>query len=157
SASDSDGDSIALLQFWDSGGDTTPLGAAGHYVLNGETMGENQAISVLPSQLSSLTFDSGSGSAQEWVRAYDGFQWSAWESFQINARVDSGPPSVSITNANASIAENQVEQVSPTLFTASDHSGASIQTYEFWQAQSTTGAHFDISGTPVSGYSHDID
>ena len=34
---------------------------------------------------------------------------------------------------------------------------AIIQNYEFWQTQSSTGAHFDISSTPVVGFNHNID
>ena len=43
-----------------------------------------------------------------------------------------------------------------SLFSASDHPGAAIQNYDFWQNQSSTGAHFDISGTPVAGFNHEI-
>ena len=152
SASDSDGDAITRYQFWDSGGDTTPLGAIGHFVLNGEVLGENQAIDVAASRLSSLKFESGSGSALEWVRAFDGFQWSPWVSFNINEGVDT-PPSVSVQNT--SLAENQMVAAS-SLFSASVHAGATIQGYDFWQNTSSTGAQFDVNGTPVAGFNHEI-
>ena len=50
-------------------------------MLNGQTLAENQAIELPVAQLGSLSYDSGSGSALEWARAFDGFQWSAWQSF----------------------------------------------------------------------------
>src|SRR5262249_15242915 len=78
---------------------------------------------------------------------------SSWVSFHINAPVDSGPPTVSAPNA--SLAKNQVVLAS-TLFSASDHPGASIQGYDFWQNQSSTGARFSIGGAPVQGFNHDI-
>jgi len=152
SASDGDGDTITRYQFFDAGGDATPLGAIGHFVLNGEILGENQPIDIAPLQLGSLTFDSGQGSALEFVRAFDGFQWSAWQSFHVNAPVDA-PPTVNAANAN--LAENQMVAAS-SLFSASDHAGATIQNYDFWQRPSSTGAHFAINGAPVAGFNHEI-
>jgi hypothetical protein len=104
--------------------------------------------------LGELPYDAGSGSNEVWARAFDGFQWSAWESFHINTPADSGPPS--ITTPNLAIGLNEVVQAS-SLFTASDHPGAQIQNYEFWDTASGTGAHFAIAGTPVTGFNHNID
>ena len=123
-------------------------------MLNGEILGENQPIDIAPAQLGSLTFHSGSGSALEWVRAFDGFQWSAWESFHVVAPVDSGPPT--LVTPNATLNENQSVSVA-SLVTGSDHAGASIQTYEFWQQQTGTGSHFVVNGSPVVGYRQNID
>jgi hypothetical protein len=154
SVSDPDNDTITKYQFWDAGGDTAPLGGPGHFVLNGETLGENQTIEVSAAQLGSLTFDSGSGSALEWVRAFDGFQWGQWVSFHVDAPIDSGPPTV--ITPNASFAENQPITLA-NLVTGSDHAGASIQTYEFWQQQTGSGSHLVVNGSPVVGYRQNID
>ncbi len=153
-ATDPDGDTITAYQFWDAGGDTAPLDTNGHFVLNGETLGEQQTLQVSSSQLNSLTFDAGSGSALEWVRAFDGFQWSAWQSFNVVAPVDSGPPTLNAPNP--SLAENQSVSLA-SLVSGSDHAGASIQTYEFWQQQTSTGSHLVVDGTPAVGYRQNID
>ena len=68
SVADADDDTITRYQFWDS----TVDASSGHWVVNGVVQGTNQAIDVTPAQLSSTTFQSGSGSDDLWVRAFDG-------------------------------------------------------------------------------------
>ena len=66
SASDADGDTITKYAFWNSGT------GGGHFVLNGVAQGTSQEIDVSASQLSQLSYQSGSGADTLWVRAYDG-------------------------------------------------------------------------------------
>ena len=87
SVTDADGDAIAAYQFWDSTADP----ASGYWVVDGVAQGAGHAINVTPGQLANARFQSGSGTDLLWVRAYDGLQWGAWTSFDINAPVDSAP------------------------------------------------------------------
>ena len=45
----------------------------------------------LRQQMASTTFQSESGSDDLWVRANDGFEWSAWTEFQVNAPLNHVP------------------------------------------------------------------
>ena len=81
SASDPDGEAITKYQFWDS----TANALSGHFVVGGVAQGTGQAIDVTAAQLSSTTFQSGSGSDDLWVRAFDGMAWGAWTEFYVNA------------------------------------------------------------------------
>src|SRR5262245_8424748 len=80
SVTDSDGDAITQYQLWDSTSDP----ASGHWVVGGVAQGTNQNINVSAAQLSSTTFQSGSGSDDLWVRAFDGTTWSSWTEFHVN-------------------------------------------------------------------------
>ena len=84
---DADSDTIISYQFWDSTADQT----SGHFVVNGVAQGTNQNIDVSAAQLASTTFQSGSGSDDLWVRAFDGTAWSAWKEFHVNAPVNNAP------------------------------------------------------------------
>ena len=87
SVSDADGDAITQYQFWDSTADAL----SGRFVVGGVAQGSGQNIDVTAAQLSSTTFQSGSGSDDLWVRAYDGILWSAWTPFHVNAPVNHAP------------------------------------------------------------------
>src|SRR2546430_1740843 len=87
SVTDANGDSITQYQLWDSTGDP----ASGHWIVNGVVQGSNVAIDVTAAQLASTTFQSGSGSDDLWVRANDGFLWSDWKEFHVNAPLDQAP------------------------------------------------------------------
>ena len=85
--SDADGDAITSYQFWDSTSDPS----SGHFVVGGVAQGTNVAIDVTAAQLASTTFQSGSGSDDLWVRAYDGTHWRTWKEFHVNAPIDQAP------------------------------------------------------------------
>jgi hypothetical protein len=57
---DSQGDTITKYQFWDSTSDAN----SGHFVVNGNAQGVNQAIDVTAAQLAQTTFQTGSGADQ---------------------------------------------------------------------------------------------
>ena len=77
SVTDADHDAITAYQLWDSTADP----ASGHWIVNGAAQGAGVAIDVTPAQLSSTTFQSGSGSDDLWVRGSDGTMWGAWTDF----------------------------------------------------------------------------
>ena len=87
SVSDADNDTITNYQFWDA----TMAATSGHWVVNGTAQGVNQIIDVTAAQLAQTTFQSGSGSDDLYVRAFDGHDWSAWTAFHVNAPVNQMP------------------------------------------------------------------
>ncbi len=83
--SDPSGHAITEYQFWDS----TRSSASGHFYLNGVQQAAGTVIDIAASQLSQMTFVTGSISNALQVRAFDGVSWSAgdsaaWAPFTIN-------------------------------------------------------------------------
>ncbi|MBR0995224.1 M10 family metallopeptidase C-terminal domain-containing protein [Bradyrhizobium japonicum] len=76
---DADGDSIGAYQLLDATTDPT----SGHFVVGGIAKDARQVIDVSAGQLSGTTFQSGSGSDDLWVRAFDGTAWGAWKEFHV--------------------------------------------------------------------------
>jgi probable HAF family extracellular repeat protein len=143
-ASDADGDMITTYAFWDTGT------GGGHFMLNGVAKGTNQEIDVAAAQLSQLTYQSGSGADTLWVRANDGYQWSAWSnSFTVTPPLDTAPV---VTVANVTAAHGQSFAAS-SLFTVSDPDGDAITQYGFW---GTGGGHFMLNGI-AQGTNQEID
>jgi hypothetical protein len=77
SASDADGDEILRYGFWDS----TP--GSGAFLVGEVEQGVHRDIQVEAAQLASTEFRVGGTSDLLWVRAYDGFAWSAWQAFNV--------------------------------------------------------------------------
>jgi len=84
SANDADGDTITRYQLLDS----TNASDSGHWVVNGQAQGANQTIDITGAQLPGTTFQSGSGSDDLQVRAFDGTAWGPWKEFHVNAPLD---------------------------------------------------------------------
>jgi hypothetical protein len=146
SARDSDGDDIAQVEFWDAGT------GGGHFMLNGVAQGANQGIFVAAAQLTQLSYKSGSGADTLWVRANDGTQWSPWSSsFTVTAPLDT-PPSVTVSNVNATHGQSFAAS---SLFTASDPDGDTISKYAFWDT-GAGGGHFMLNGV-AQGTNQEID
>ena len=82
-ASDSDGDAITKYDFWD----WNNAASSGHFNVGGAAQGANQDIFVDASQLSSVTFTSGSSFNTDriWARAFDGSAWSDWTAANVSA------------------------------------------------------------------------
>lgn len=139
SVSDADGDAITKYQFWDSTADVL----SGHFVVGGVAQGTGQNIDVTAAQLSSTTFQSGSGSDSLWVRAFDGILWSAWTPFRVNAPVNHVPVA---TGVNVTATHNQNIAAS-SLFNVSDADGDSITKYQFSDSTSSAlSGHFVVAG-----------
>jgi hypothetical protein len=138
---DPDGDDIAQVEFWDTGT------GGGYFMLNGAAQGANQGIFVDATQLSQLTYQSGSGADTLWVRANDGAQWSSWSSsFTVTAPIDSGPM-VTPTNSAIKSFPNQLFAAS-SLISYSDPFNSPATQYDFWNSGGG-GGHFVLNGTAL--------
>lgn len=137
--SDSDGDSIVGYQFWDS----TAGASTGHFMLSGKTLAENQAITITGGDLANVSFQSGSGADQLWVRITDGITWSDWASFNAYAPVNNAPQ-VQVQNV---VSQTNHVFAASALFSSSDLDGDTIQKYQFWDGGiAATSGHFEING-----------
>jgi Ca2+-binding RTX toxin-like protein len=149
SVTDSDIDSIAKYQFWDS--TTDP--ASGHWVVGGVTQDANTTIEITAAQLASTTFQSGSGSDDLWVRANDGTMWGAWKEFHVNAPVNRAPV---VTALDFTATHNQNIAAS-SLFAKSDADGDAITNYQFWDSTTDpSSGHFVVAGV-AQGTNQNID
>ncbi len=117
--------------------DGTDDSASGHFVVNGTIEPANQVIDVSAAQLAQTTFQSGPISDFLGVRAFDGFEWSDWTFFYVNA-LDHAPVA---TAPNVTAARGQSFAAS-SLFTATDADSDPITKYQF----------ADGTADPASGY-----
>ncbi|TWB90546.1 hypothetical protein FBZ93_11499 [Bradyrhizobium macuxiense] len=139
SATDADGDTITNYQLWDSTSDPS----SGHWVVGGVAQGSNVAIDVTAAQLSSTSFQSGSGSDDLWARAYDGIAWGPWKEFHVTAPIDQAP----IVSASDFHATANQSVAATNLFSVSDPDGDSIAQYQVWDSTSSAGSgHWSIGG-----------
>ena len=83
-ASDPDGDTITTYALKDVTGN-------GHFVVNGVVQAANVEIDLTAAQLAQTTYQSGSGSDQFSVRAFDGTLWSGWQTATVTAPVNQAP------------------------------------------------------------------
>lgn len=141
---DGDGDSITACQFWDS----TPDAASGHWVVGGAPQGAGVAIDVTPVQLTTATFQSGSGSDHVWVRANDGTAWGDWTGFFVNAPPDNVPV-VHPTSATFSATHGQ-NIAANSLFSVSDLDNTdTVTAFQFWDSTADpSSGHWVVGGTP---------
>ncbi|MDA9435178.1 hypothetical protein XH88_25915, partial [Bradyrhizobium sp. CCBAU 51627] len=128
SATDADGDAIMAYQLWDS----TPDPASGRWSVGGVAQGSNVAIDISAAQLASTMFQSGSGSDELYVRAYDGTAWSAWKQFFVNGPVDRAPV---VTAVNTTAAHGQTSIAASSLFSTTDADGDAITQYSLWDTE----------------------
>ena len=83
-ASDPDGNPIATYALKDVTGN-------GHFVVNGVVQATNTEIDLTAAQLAQTSYQSGSGSDQFSVRAFDGTLWSGWQTATVTAPVNQAP------------------------------------------------------------------
>ncbi|GIQ77045.1 hypothetical protein [Bradyrhizobium sp. RD5-C2] len=137
--SDADNDTIANYQFWDSTADP----ASGHFVVAGVTQPAGQSIDVSAAQLASTSFQSGSGSDDLWVRAFDGLMWSSWKEFHVNAPADNLP----IVSAADFSANHGQDIAASALFSTADADGDTITNYQLWDSTSDPDSgHWVVAG-----------
>ncbi|UGA44083.1 hypothetical protein HU230_0038690 [Bradyrhizobium quebecense] len=150
SATDGDSDTITAYQFWDSTSDP----ASGHWVVGGVAQATNIAIDVTPAQLTSASFQSGSGSDDLWVRANDGITWGAWKEFHVNAPIDHAP----VVSALDMTATHGQDIAASSLFTVSDADNDTITNFQFWDSTTDPASgHFVVAGvTQPAGQSIDV-
>ena len=79
-ATDPDGDPITTYALKDVTG-------IGHFVVNGVAQATNVEIDLTAAQLAQTIYQSGSGSDQLSISAFDGTTWSAWQSFTVSGPV----------------------------------------------------------------------
>ena len=132
-ATDPDGDTITTYALKDVTGN-------GHFVVNGVTQATNTEIDLTAAQLAQTTYQSGSGSDQFSVRAFDGTLWSGWQTATVTASVDQAPV---VTTSNKTVTHNQSIAAS-SLFTATDPDGDTITTYALKDV--TGNGHFVVNG-----------
>jgi Ca2+-binding RTX toxin-like protein len=138
SVTDADGDTITQYEFWDD------VAGGGYFRVNGVQQGAVQAISA--SNLGSVEYVGGAsgGAEQVWVRANDGLEWSAWESWNIETalHIPNAVPTVSASNSTVLLGES-VDAAA--LFSTADADGDPITKYEFWDSTAGNG-HFTVNG-----------
>jgi hypothetical protein len=149
SVTDADGDAITEYQFWDG------TAGAGHFTVNGVIQGINQIIDVPAAQLSQTSFQTGSGTDDLYVRAFDGKNWSVesgtWTMFHVTGPANHAPVVVA---ADVSATAGQIV-AAPSLFSVTDADGDTITEYQFWDGTPGAG-HFTINGV-IQGVNQIID
>jgi len=139
SATDAENDLITAYQVWDSTADAS----SGYWIVGGVPQLAGRAINITPSQLSSASFQSASGTDLLWVRATDGVLWSNWQSFNVSAPVDHAPVVVPVTATYAATHNQNIPVAS--LFTVSDADHDTITAYQFWDSIPANG-HWVVGG-----------
>jgi len=138
SYSDADGQSATQYQF----GDGTS-GASGHFVVNGVTQGVGVEITVSAAQLAQTTFQTAPGTDQLYVRAFDGFDWSAWQAFTVTGLANHAPAVTASNFTTTSVSQNIAAS---SLFSYSDADGQSATQYQFGDGTAGTSGHFVVNG-----------
>jgi Ca2+-binding RTX toxin-like protein len=155
--SDADGDAIVSYRFYDdnkragTSDDGGAFGTSGYFTVNGVVQAAGQAFDLAAADLGSVQFHTGSNTSDLlWVTAFDGLEWSPWQSFKVNAT--NRAPEVSVTNVMVAPASSnggganqaggaQIVTVGDDkrigashLFNVFDADGDTIVQYEFWDS-----------------------
>ncbi|MGY4198377.1 hypothetical protein ACVI1L_003991 [Bradyrhizobium sp. USDA 4516] len=135
--SDANGDAATKYQFWDSGTSAT---SAYFWTSTNDHWAANTTIEVAAADLADVWIKGGSTTGAEtfWVRAFDGTDWSNWDSFTLTSA--NTPPVV--TAGDHSIHIDQWVTVDNWL-TKTDANGDAITKYQFWDSgTAATSAYF---------------
>ncbi|MBR1162788.1 hypothetical protein JQ569_26765 [Bradyrhizobium elkanii] len=126
--SDANGDAATKYQFWDSGTSAT---SAYFWTSTNDHWAANTTIEVAAADLADVWIKGGSttGSETFWVRAFDGTNWSNWDSFTLTSA--NTPPVV--TANDHSVHVDQWVTVDNWL-TTTDANGDAITKYQFWDS-----------------------
>jgi len=142
-AADIDNDLISKYQLWDASRDPN----SGHFVVNGVAQAAGTVIEVYSTQLTQVSFVTGTVGDNLQIRAFDGIQWSAadtaaWSPFSII--IDRAPV---LTTSNVNLAAGQSRSLS-SLISVSDPEGDAITKYQLWDAtRDSNSGHFTLGGT----------
>lgn len=138
--SDADNDTITAYQLWDSTADPS----SGHWMVGGIAQNPGQAIAITAAQLSSTTFQSGSGSDDLWVQASDGATWGAWKEFRVNAPVDNAP---NVFGTDTGMTDNTSTSVL-NLFHLSDPDNDLPTSIQLWDSKAAASSgHWTVGGS----------
>ncbi|MBR0704584.1 hypothetical protein JQ599_32100 [Bradyrhizobium diazoefficiens] len=149
SVADADGDTITRYQFRD----LTTDAESGHFMVDGVQQNAGVTIDITASQLSKTHFQTGSGSDDIQVRAYDGFAWSAFETAHINAPLNNRP---AITASNSTFAPGQQVSLSG-IFSVSDADGDTMTRYQFWDSTpDPNSGRFVVGGVATASVSLEV-
>jgi Ca2+-binding RTX toxin-like protein len=141
SVTDADGDAVAQYQFWD---DTA---GGGYFTLDGVPQ-TNNPIPVTAAQLAGVEYVGGAdpGTEQVWVRANDGLEWGAWESWNMTTALHIPNAAPEATPAAATQVVLLAQAVSASaLFSVNDADGDPVAQYEFWDSTAGNG-YFAVNG-----------
>lgn len=144
SYSDANGDLATRYQFWDSGTDAT---GAFFATPSNSHWAANTVIDVAASDLSEVWVRGGSATGSEtlWVRAFDGRDWGAWDTFTVTST--NSTPIVTVNDRTVHV--NQWSRVD-TWLTVSDADSDRITKYQFWDSGSATTSAF--LATPTNSH-----
>ncbi|CAN7297053.1 hypothetical protein LJR220_001509 [Bradyrhizobium sp. LjRoot220] len=137
SYSDANGDAATKYQFWDSG---TAATSAHFWTPTNSHWAPNTTIEVSAADLANVWIQGGSttGSETLWVRAFDGFNWGAWDTFTVAST--NAKPVVAV--ADHSLHVNQWTRVGSWM-NVSDANSDTITKYQFWDGgTAATSAYF---------------
>lgn len=137
SYSDADGDAATQYQFWDGG--TGSTSACIWSDIGGGQQAPSTAITVAASDVSKIWIHGGSttGSDTMYVRAFDGHDWSAWDSFTVTSQ--NAAPDATIDDHSVHL--NQWVRASNWL-SSSDPDGDTVTQYQFWDGGTATTSGF---------------
>ena len=127
SYSDADGNPATQYQFWDGG---TASNSGYFWTPDNLHHAANTAITVAASDLNSVWLRGGQTGVSEtmWVRAFDGTDWSDWDSFTFTT-LPNTPPVATINNH--SLDTNEWSRVASWV-SYSDADGNPATQYQFW-------------------------
>ncbi len=125
--SDAENSAATQYEFWDSG---TAADSGYFYTPGNAQHAANTSITVAASDLANVWVRGGQtgGTETMWVRAFDGSDWSAWDSFVFTTQGNTPPVA---TIADQSLQTNQWSQVNSWV-TYSDTENSAATQYEFW-------------------------
>jgi hypothetical protein len=159
SYSDGENDAATWFQFWDSG---TAAGSASFWTASGGYQNANTTISVAAADIGDIWVGGGTtiGSETLWIRAYDGHNWGAWDTFTMNTVANTAPVA---TIADHSLAAGSFAQAA-TWLSYSDVDGDAATQYQFWDGGSAAGgpgiwlvgSGYQTPGTAISVNASDL-
>ncbi len=127
SYADADGNAATTYQFWDGG----PAASSAYFwTPSNPQHAAGETITVAASDLANVWLRGGQavGSETLWVRAFDGSDWSSWDTFNLTT-VPNNPPVATI--ADHSLHTNEWSRVNSWISYA-DPDGNAATTYQFW-------------------------
>ena len=139
SYSDANGDAATKYQFWDSGASAT---SAYFWTPTNTHWAANTTIEVSAADLASVWVQGGSATGSEtlWVRAFDGSDWGAWDTFTVTTT--NTTPIATINDHSLHV--DQWTTVASWM-NVSDGDNDTITKYQFWDSgTSATSGYFWI-------------
>ncbi|WP_231704120.1 M10 family metallopeptidase [Cochlodiniinecator piscidefendens] len=149
--SDADSDAVTQYEVWDASGENS-------FWLQGTGLVDaTSGYTLTSAQLASLSVqgDSSAGSQTLWIRASDGEDWSAWDSFTLTTTADPSAGNVApvATIEDLSLDPNAWNLIGNAV-TYSDANNDAATQYEIWDNQGTNSFWVQGVGTvnAASGY-----